>query len=450
MAVVKMINNKSQSIQGLLCVMAYACKDAKTNHEGQQLISGINCVPSLAFDEFMTTKRLYNQDGGRMFYHMVQSFSPEENITPEVAHEIACKLADAIPGFEIVVATHCDADHVHSHFVINSVSYETGKKYHSDPQSIQTLWDASDKLCLQYGLSVITQRKKKEHKMNDREYRAYDRGNSWKMALEIAIDDCMTMARNENHFIRLMEFRGYEVTWTDTRKNITYTTPQGYKCRDRKLNGRKYLKEEMEFEFELRKEICRRHAGGTERNIGAGGSGAENRRRHGTQLAGTDCFAEVAGGNISENFRSDDVAGNRYGCAGDATESLLYAGDPVYRLECDPARVRQSDFRNGAGSGEDNYGSDTGCTEENLECDSFDRSTLWAVEREVFERNLRAAIANEKVDAKVSADQPHSQRAATHPVVDAAYLTANLLNIFDDDDEVEDCTTRYYGPTLSM
>ena len=100
MAVVKMINNKSQSIQGLLCLIAYACKDAKTNHGGQQLITGINCVPSLAFDEFMTTKRLYNQDGGRMFYHMVQSFSPEENITPEVAHEIACKLADAIPGFE--------------------------------------------------------------------------------------------------------------------------------------------------------------------------------------------------------------------------------------------------------------------------------------------------------------------------------------------------------------
>ena len=305
MAIVKMINNKSQNIQGLLCVLAYACKDAKTNHEGQQLISGINCVPSLAFDEFMTTKRLYKQDGGRMFYHMVQSFSPEENITPEVAHEIACKLADAIPGFEIVVATHCDADHVHSHFVINSVSFETGKKYHSDPQSIQALWDASDKLCLQYGLSVITQRKKKEHTMNDREYRAYDRGNSWKMALEIAIDDCMTMARNKKHFIRLMEFRGYEVTWTDTRKNITYTTPQGYKCRDRKLNGRKYLKEEMEFEFELRKEICRRYAGSTERNLGAGGSGAENRGCHGTQLEGADLVADADGRSGSANPRAD-------------------------------------------------------------------------------------------------------------------------------------------------
>ena len=450
MAVVKMINNKSQSIQGLLCVIAYACKDAKINHEGQRLISGINCVPSLAFDEFMTTKRLYKQDGGRMFYHMVQSFSPEENITPEVAHEIACKLADAIPGFEIVVATHCDADHVHSHFVINSVSYETGKKYHSDPQSIQTLWDASDKLCLQYGLSVITQRKKKEHKMNDREYRAYDRGNSWKMALEIAIDDCMTMAQNKNHFIRLMEFRGYEVTWSDTRKNITYTTPQGYKCRDRKLNGRKYLKEEMEFDFELRKEICRRYAGGTERNIGAGSSGAENRGRHGTQLAGTDCFAEVAGGNISANFRSDDVAGNRYGCAGDATESVLHAGDPVCGYGSDHARVRSANHGFGTGSEGNDHRCNPGGTEADPTNDNFDRSTLWAVEREVFERNLRAAITNEKVDAKVSSDQSHPQCAATHPVVDAAYLTANLLGIFDDDDEVEDCTTRYYGPTLSM
>ena len=462
MAIVKMINNKSQSIQGLLCVIAYACKDAKTNHEGQQLISGINCVPSLAFDEFMTTKRLYKQDDGRMFYHMVQSFSPEENITPEVAHEIACKFADAIPGFEIVVATHCDADHVHSHFVINSVSFETGKKYHSDPQSIQSLWDASDKLCLQYGLSVITERKKTEHKMNDREYRAYDRGNSWKMALEIAIDDCMTMARNKNHFIRLMEFRGYEVTWSDSRKNITYTTPQGYKCRDRKLNGRKYLKEEIEFEFELRKEICRRYAGCAERNLGAGGSGAENRRRHGTQLEGADLVPDADGRSGSANPRaagSTATVGNAQGVGcnyGGCLEQAGCAGDPGrtagYSQSADPDADRTAEANNR--SNESVSPADSNCyrggSAEDCAHDDFDRSTLWAVEREVFECNLRAAIANEKVDASVSSDQPHPQCTAAHPAVDAAYLTANLLNIFDDDDEVEDCTTRYYGPTLSM
>lgn len=439
MAVVKMINNKSQSIQGLLCVMAYACKDAKTNHGGQQLITGINCVPTLAFDEFMTTKRLYNQDSGRMFYHMVQSFSPEENITSEVAHEIACKLADAIPGFEIVVATHCDADHVHSHFVINSVNFETGMKYHSDQQSIHALWDASDKLCLQYGLSVIKERKKKEHKMNDREYRAYDRGDSWKMALEIAIDDCMTLARNKNHFIRLMEFRGYEVTWTDTRKNITYTTPQGYKCRDRKLNGRKYLKEEMEFEFELRKEICSRYASGAERNIGAGGSGAENRGRHGTQLEGADFVARAAGANPDTDPGVAQPAGNG---------SKNYFTD----AGADRCSTGMSERHGGVNAGVSEQGCEGsgGSREADENGYESDRGALWASEREVFERNLRAAIANEKVDAKVSADRSHSQRTAAHPARDAAYLTANLLSIFDDDDEVEDCTTRYYGPTLSM
>ena len=431
MAVLKMINNKSQSIQGLLCVMAYACKDAKTNHEGQQLISGINCVPHLAFDEFMTTKRLHNQDGGRMFYHMVQSFSPEENITPEVAHEIACKLADAIPGFEIVVATHCDADHVHSHFVINSVSFETGKKYHSDPQSIQALWDASDKLCLQYGFSVITHHKKKEHKMNDREYRAYDRGNSWKMALEIAIDDCMTMARNKNHFIRLMEFRGYEVTWSDTRKNITYTTPQGYKCRDRKLNGRKYLKEEMEFEFELRKEICCRYAGGAERNIGAGSSCAENCSGNGTQLESDDLIAGAAGANTGADPGIAGTAGNgNKNHFSDAGTDRCPAGMSERHGGINAA-VSEKSCEGSGRSGE-------------VDADSYesDRGTLWASEREVFESNLRAAIANEKVDAPVPAYQPGSQFDPVDFAIDAVYLIAHISDTLDGDDEANDYYAR--------
>ena len=195
MAIVKIINSpRSHTITGLHGTLSYCCREAKTNHEGQRLITGINCVPQFALQEFMNTKRLHKQTDGRMFYHMVQSFPKDENITPEAAHEIALKLAETIPGFEIVVATHCDADHVHSHFVINSVNFETGMKYHSDQQSIHALWDASDKLCLQYGLSVIKRKQSNEHRMNDREYRAYMRGNSWKMSLEIAIDDCMTLA----------------------------------------------------------------------------------------------------------------------------------------------------------------------------------------------------------------------------------------------------------------
>jgi hypothetical protein len=236
-----------------------------------------------------------------------------------------------------------------------------------------------------------------------------------------------------------MEFRGYEVTWTDTRKNITYTTPQGYKCRDRKLNGRKYLKEEMEFEFELRKEICRRYAGGTERNIGAGISGAENRRSNGTQLEGADLVTRAAGANTGADPGIAGATGNgNKNYFSDAGADRCSAGMSERHGGVNTA-VPEEGFEGSGRSGE-------------VDADSYesDRGTLWASEREVFESNLRAAIANEKVDAKVSADQSHPQRTATHSAVDAAYLTANLLGIFDDDDEVEDCTTRYYGPTLSM
>ena len=441
MAIVKIINSpRSHTITGLHGTLSYCCREAKTNHEGQRLITGINCIPQFALQEFMNTKRLHKQTDGRMFYHMVQSFPKDENITPETAHEIALKLAETIPGFEIVVATHCDADHVHSHFVINSVNFETGMKYHSDQQSIHALWDASDKLCLQYGLSVIKRKQNNEHRMNDREYRAYMRGNSWKMALEITIDDCMTLAYNREHFMQLMEWRGYEVTWNDTRKNITYTTPQGYKCRDRKLNERKYLKEEMEYEFELRKKICRRYASDAEAKLSAGGSSATDRRSHGAQLEGDDLVAGAAGANPGAD---SGVAGS--------------AGDGRKDHRADAGTDRFSDgvpgqFR-GSNAGVSGAGDESGegCRETDAGGNESDRSALWRSEREVLESNLRRAAEPAKVDAPVSAHQPHSQRAAGHSVIDAAYLTANLLRIFDDDDEeIEDCTTRYYGPTLSM
>ena len=441
MAIVKMINSpRSHTINGLHGTLAYCCREAKINHEGQRLITGINCVPQFALQEFMNTKRLHKQTDGRMFYHMVQSFPKGEAITPETAHEIAIKLAETIPGFEIVVATHCDADHVHSHFVINSVNYETGMKYHSDQQSIHALWDASDQLCLQYGLSVIKRKQNEEHRMNDREYRAYMRGNSWKMALEIAIEDCMTLAYNREHFMQLMEWRGYEVTWSDTRKNITYTTPQGYKCRDRKLNGRKYLKEEMEYEFKLRAAICRRYAGATEKESRPGNSSATDRRRHGTQLAGTDHSDENSDRNRGADFGTVGTTGNERG--------IDFLDGQADRGAGGVPGGRHPSY---AGLSEAGFDRSEGCAEADADRNECDRSALWRSEREMFESNLRRAAEHAQVDAPVPAHQSHPQRAASHSAVDVAYLTANLLGMFEnDDDEIEDCTTRYYGPTLRM
>lgn len=110
-------------------VMRYVSKLSKTLWDGQQLVSGIDCQPETAFDEFLSTKLLHHKDGGVMFYHMVQSFPKGADVDPRMAHEAARRLAGYFEGCEVLVCTHTDREHIHSHCIINSVNFETGKKY---------------------------------------------------------------------------------------------------------------------------------------------------------------------------------------------------------------------------------------------------------------------------------------------------------------------------------
>ena len=250
---------KKQTARNLKSVLNYCQLDVKTTREGRKLISGVNCLPSSVYNEMMNTKLQYRKNSGKMFYHLVQSFSPNEDITPEKAHEIAVEFAEKnFKGYEVLVATHVDVDHIHSHFVINSVNAETGLKYHADSENLYRLRESSDELCKKYGLSVIEPKPRKTKPMSPREYRAADKGKSWKIQLAIVISEAMKFARSREHFIELLESEGYEVTWTDIRKHITYTAPNGMKCRDDKLHEEKYLKEVIEREFAIRREINER------------------------------------------------------------------------------------------------------------------------------------------------------------------------------------------------
>ena len=437
MAIVHFVKNRrTQTVGGLRGVLNYCCKAAKVDYDGRSLVSGVNCVPAVALREFLNTKEQYHSTGGRMYYHMVQSFHPDDPVTPEMAHEIALKLAEQIPGFEIVVATHTDRDHVHSHFVINSVSCDTGKKYHSNKESLELLWKASDNLCLQYGLSVVKPKKKQkqEHTMSDREYRAYDKGQSWKMDLEINIDECMTLARDREHFIRLMEYSGYEVRWEDTRKYITYTTPDGHKCRDIKLNGMKYHKEAMEYEFRIREEICRRNAGGSAREDIAGGNGSSCRGRDGEELGCSDRVPESAGQDLRGNSREvrypdhGGTTAGEYGYA--ASDSAAgwtgqHTGHGAVSADADPGS-EDHDFaveRPGQGIGE----------------------TGWENERGIWESNLAGAGTDTQYFEEAVLDFHDSQPDLSGLGTDAAYLAAGLMG-FIDDRPVEDCTTKHYRP----
>lgn len=221
----------------------------------QRLVSGINCDGENTFSEFLATKKSYQKTDGMNFYQYVQSFSPEENITPKQAHEVALEFAEkAWTGYEVLVVTHCDAQHIHSHFVINSVSFENGKKLRQNPNTLKSLRALSDEICRHHNLSTLELYSKDGMKISTREYRTAVKGQSWKFKLMNDIDKAMKISGSKEDFINAMSIMGYSVTWTDDRKYITYQCPNKMKCRDIKLHNDKYLKGSMENEFRYRQE----------------------------------------------------------------------------------------------------------------------------------------------------------------------------------------------------
>ena len=307
-------------------VMRYVSQLSKTLWDGQQLVSGIGCQPETAFDEFLSTKLLHHKDGGVMFYHMVQSFPKGAAIDPRAAHEAARRLAGYFGGCEVLVCTHTDREHTHSHCIINSVNFETGKKVHMADEQIQELRIRNDQICEELGLPKFQKDEQRQSGgMSNAEYYPAAKGESWKLELMRVIDECMRYAASREEFLALLRAEGYGATWTDSRKNITYTTPDGRKCRDSKLHMTKYRKENMEAEFGYRTEIEYGSIGSAAQEIdgrsaaagiGRDGDGAELERA--AQNAARSVSAADAAGRGPEN--APDQAGSAERIERDADE----------------------------------------------------------------------------------------------------------------------------------
>ena len=255
MATVMYIPEHRQNRFAMRAVINYCMQEYKTfdNKSKRQLISGVNCDSANAFQEFMATKKVYGKDNGFFFYHYAQSFSPKEKITPEQAHEIALEFAEkAWSGHEVLVTTHCDREHIHSHFVINSVGFESGKKLRQSPSTLKHLRKLSDEICIAHGFSVLQPYQGGRKSMSSREYRTRLRGNSWKEKLAKDIGTAMSYSGSKDEFIRNMSILGYHMTWTNERKYLTFHCPNGKSCRDIKLQDEKYLKENIELELRQR------------------------------------------------------------------------------------------------------------------------------------------------------------------------------------------------------
>ncbi len=358
MAIISFTNYKRGQTTGCMgAVMRYTMQDRKTKCDDQQLVTGVNCQPESVYADFMTTKRLHHKTDGVLFYHMVQSFPKGEVVDPVTAHAAALKLAEYYEGYEVLVCTHTDREHIHSHFLINSVNFDTGKKLHIAKEQLQKLWQRNDQVCTEFSLPVFEpkDRKQKTKTMTVGEYHTAARGQSKKLQLMNLINDCMRHASSREEFIALMESEGYKVRWKASRRNITYTTPSGWQCRDRLLFGDKYLKEKMEYEFRIRAEIIYGRAVGEEPS----------------RAGGTDYAASGAGADTASRSASHESG------VGGSAERPLRAGVPHGETDC-----LSQESQRAAGAASDT-GTDGGAVESG-EASGVAERTGWETEREAF------------------------------------------------------------------
>lgn len=213
---------KRESSEDILSdVINYAVnsdKTEETDDENTELIesyvTGINCFSKTAIEEMMVVKRHFNKTDGVLAYHGYQSFAPGE-VTPDIAHKIGVKLAERLWGerYQVVVATHLDkTHHLHSHFVINNVSFVDGKKYYRSSKDYRDMWTISDELCREYGLSVLHVNPCNEKHKSYGEWRAEQEGRpTWRGLIKEDIDRCIKESMTDRQFFMNLKKAGYEV-----------------------------------------------------------------------------------------------------------------------------------------------------------------------------------------------------------------------------------------------
>ena len=184
------------------------------------------------------TKLIWGTTGGRTYKHFVFSYHAKEPITPEQAHKNAIELAEgtaAWKGFEVLIATHIDRDHIHTHLIVNSVNFEDGHKLRWSKADLRDLKDRCVNQSLAQGLSVPEKGKTFEGKERE-ETQGWNKDTHWLLkraeqgkvrsyvrGIAIAVVECLATAASRDEFVSLMSERGYRVDWQENRKYITFT-----------------------------------------------------------------------------------------------------------------------------------------------------------------------------------------------------------------------------------
>ena len=290
MAIYKSVKGVGKHTSRLKAIIDYVSHEEK---EGERVYktTGINVSDNaqIAFKQMMITKRLHDNTQGRQYRHHIQSFDIGE-VDGETAHKLGVEFAEKhFKNFDVFVATHVDKEHVHNHFIINTVSRETGKKfrelnkqeiaerrqskkaYETHEFSLEKIKSWSDEMCVQYGLSVIDRSKgrKSLNIYNSKEYKAITKDggkSSYKTQLAIQVMKAIKTATSKEDFIKKMKGNGVEVIWKDSRKNITFKFDDKKKKSIRLSNLKKTYNED-EFDKSKMLEIFEKNAQDQEQKI---------------------------------------------------------------------------------------------------------------------------------------------------------------------------------------
>lgn len=215
MAVNKSAKNKIKTEAGLTEALAYITNPAKISE-----VSRINCSGSNSntLDQFKLMRLAFDQNKGIIAHHFVQSFAPNDNVTPEIVHRFGVEYAKlCFPNYQVVVSTHVDKDHLHNHIIVNSCNMITGKKFYDNKETMNNNRAISDKLCCKYGVSVISTQS--EFKPIDQTTMQLAlKQKSWKIQLLSDLDEAKEKCRSKSEFISFFKSRNYEIRY---EKHIT-------------------------------------------------------------------------------------------------------------------------------------------------------------------------------------------------------------------------------------
>lgn len=230
--------------QALEDVIEYAANEDKT--EKKIFVSTVNCSAEYAKDQFNTVKKRFRKEDGTVAFHAYQSFAPGE-ATPQQAHDIGVALAKELWGdsFQVLIATHLNTDCLHNHFVINSVSFRDGKRFHSTADSYRVMKETSDRLCREHGLSIVEQPKDRGKSYHQHQMEAAGMPTRYNTARK-ALDDAMERSCNLQELKANLKSMGYQCSFAPNRKYWTITMP-GWKKPIRTYRlGDEYSREAIE------------------------------------------------------------------------------------------------------------------------------------------------------------------------------------------------------------